>query len=176
LALAVALDKEEQTPGQIHSDFATGLIYSDEGKVADPTTQAIVGTYNASGLVAPDSSLNRVFILRQTTGQAGTNHYTVQSFDEKAYGALSFITLNNLVGSPTQLVRWGPSGLAILTMNQGSGSPGMLYLVQDATFVSSTQVSLPLSKSQELVQRRWKRISQADIARMLQARRASGLR
>jgi len=61
-------------------------------------------------------------------------------------------------------------------MNQGSGSPGMLYLVQDATFVSSTQVSLPLSKSQELVQRRWKRISQADIARMLQARRASGLR
>src|SRR5215472_11518646 len=68
LALAVALDKEEQTPGQIHSDFATGLIYSDEGKVADPTTQAIVGTYNASGLVAPDSSLNRVFILGQTTG------------------------------------------------------------------------------------------------------------
>lgn len=45
------------TPGAIHSDFGTGLIYSDSGKVANPTTQAVVGNYNASGLVAPDSTL-----------------------------------------------------------------------------------------------------------------------
>ena len=36
------------------------------------------------GLAAPDSSLNRVFILGQTSAQAGTNNYTIQSFDEKA--------------------------------------------------------------------------------------------
>jgi len=63
--------------GQIHSDFGTGLIYSDDGEVADPNTQAIVGAYNASGLAAPDSSLNRVFILGQTSAQAGTNNYTI---------------------------------------------------------------------------------------------------
>jgi hypothetical protein len=161
--------------GELHSDFGTGLIYSDDGNVADPTSQAIVGGYNASGLVAPDSSLNRVFILGQTAAQAGTNNFTIASFDEKAHTLVSSITLQNLLGSPIQLVRWGTSGLAVLTMNQGgSGSQGMLYLVQDATFVSSAQtVAFSLSKRQELVQRRWKRISKADIVKMVQTRRAA---
>ena len=147
--------------GELHSDLGTGLIYSDDGNVADPSTQAIVGTYNASGLVAPDSSLDRVFILGQTAAQGGTNNFTVESFDEKAYTLVSSITLDNLLGSPIELIRWGNSGLAILTMNQGgSGSQGMLYLVQDTTFVSDAQkAASSLSMPQELVKRRWKRIS-----------------
>jgi hypothetical protein len=161
--------------GQIHSDFGTGLIYSDDGAVADPNTQAIVGTYNASGLAAPDSSLNRVFILGQTSAQAGTNNYTIQSFDEKAYTLVSSITVSNLVGTPIELVRWGATGLAVLTMNLGgNGSPGMLYLIQDMTFVSAAQAATSLSfQSRELVRRRWKRISKADIVKMVQARRAA---
>jgi hypothetical protein len=63
--------------GQIHSDFGNGLIYSDSGNVANPLTQAVVGNYKASGLVAPDSTLNRVFILGQTAAQANTNNYTI---------------------------------------------------------------------------------------------------
>ena len=77
----------------MHSDFGTGLIYSDDGNVADPSKLAIVGTYNASGLVAPDSSLNSVFILGQTESQVNTNNYTIDSFDETAYTATSSITL-----------------------------------------------------------------------------------
>ena len=162
---------------EIHSDFGTGLIYSDDGNVADPTTQAIVGTYNASGLVAPDSSLNRVFILGQTAAQANTNNFTIESFDEKAYTPVSSITLANLLGSPIELVRCGTSGLAVLTLSQpNSGLPGMLYLVQDATFVSSApKAAFQLSKSQELVQRRWERISKADIVKMVQAKKAAKL-
>ncbi len=161
--------------GQIHSDFGTGLIYSDDGEVADPNTQAIVGTYNASGLAAPDSSLNRVFILGQTSAQAGTNNYTIQSFDEKAYTLVSSITVSNLVGTPIELVRWGATGLAVSTMNLGgNGSPGMLYLIQDMTFVSAAQAATSLSfQSRELVRRRWKRISKADIVKMVQARGAA---
>lgn len=159
--------------GEIHSDFGTGLIYSDNGNVANPDTEAIVGTYSASGLVAPDSSLNRVFILGQTAAQAGTSNFTIDSFDEKAFTVVSSITLENLLGSPIQLVRWGTSGLAVLTMNQGSGTQGMLYLIQDATFVSSAQKAVsPSSKPQELVQRRWKPISRMDIVKMVQARMA----
>jgi len=157
--------------GEIHSDFGTGLIYSDDGNVADPKTQAIVGSYNASGLVAPDSSLNRVFILGQTQAQAGTNNFTIVSFDEKAYSFISSITIQNLLGSPIQLLRWGNSGLAVLTINEGSGSAGMLYLVQDATFVSNAQTAVSqFSKPQESVQRRWKRFSKADIFKMVRAR------
>ena len=163
--------------GEIHSDFGTGLIYSDDGNVADPNTRAIVGTYNASGVVAPDSSLNRVFILGQTAAQANTSNFTIESFNEKYYTLVSSITLNNLLGSPIELVRWRNSGLAVLTMNQsGYGSAGMLYLVQDTTFVSNAQTAASLlSKPQELVQRRWKRISKADIVKMVQARRAAKL-
>jgi len=163
--------------GEIHSDFGTGLIYSDCGNVADPTTLATVGTYNASGLVAPDSSLDRVFILGQTAAQANTNNFTIKSFDEKAYTPVSSITLANLLGTPLQFVRWGTSGLAVLTLAvPEAGVPGMLYLIQDATFVSSApEAAFQPSNTHELVQQRWKRISKADIAKMVQARRGAEL-
>jgi hypothetical protein len=159
--------------GEIHSDFITGLIYSDDGNVADPKTQAIVGSYGASGLAAADSSLNRVFILGQTAAQAGSNNFTIESFDEKAYTVVSSITLNNLLGSPSEFVRWGASGLAVLTINEGDGSPGLLYLIQDTSFVSDSQsVAARSSKPQELVQRRWKHVSKMDLVKMVKARRA----
>lgn len=168
LAAAPSLFNE----GEIHSDFGTGLIYSDDGSVADPSTQTIVGAYNASGLLAPDSSLDRVFILGQTEAQANSANFTIESFDQKAFTLVSSITLENLVGTPIQLVRWGSSGLAVLTVNQGNGSPGMLYLIQDATFVSNVQApSSRLAKPQELVEWRWKAMSKADIFKMLRAKR-----
>jgi hypothetical protein len=68
-------------------------------------------------------------------------------------------------------VRWGTSGLAVLTLNQGNGSPGMLYLIQDTSFVSNARTIISnLSKPQELVRLRWNRISTVDIVKMLQAR------
>jgi hypothetical protein len=159
--------------GELHSDFGTGLIYSDDGNVADPRTQALVGTYNASGLLAPDSSLNRVFILGQTAAQANTNNFTIESFDQTAYTPVSSITVDNLLGSPFELIRCGPSCLAILTVNPVeiisgyTGSLGMLYLIQDTSFVNSARSATShLSVPQESVQRRWKRISKADILRM----------
>lgn len=170
-AALVATGTAPFTSGQIHSDFGTGLIYSDDGNVADPTTQAIVGAYNASGLVAPDSSLNRVFILGQTATQGGTNDYTIESFDEKAFTSISSITVNNFLGSRIELIRWGSSGLAVLTIDQGgSGSQGMLYVIQDSNFVSTAVPAA--SRPRELVKRRWKFISKADLVKMVQARRA----
>jgi hypothetical protein len=160
--------------GEIHSDFGTGLIYSDDGNVANPTTQTIVGTYNASGLVVPDSSLNRVFILGQTAAQANTSNFTIESFDQKAYTVVSSITLEKLQGTPLQIERWGTSGLALLTLAGDASTPGMLYLIQDQTFVSNAQPAVShLSMPQELAKLRWKRISKADVRKMLQARRTA---
>jgi len=161
------------TPGELHSDYGTGLIYSDNGKVADPATGALVGSFNASGLAVPDSSLDRVFILGQTAAQANTNNYTIQSFDEKGFTPVSSITLSNLSGSPIEMVRWGASGLAILTMPSAPGLSegfGMLYLVNDSKFVSNlSAASFAHPEKHELVQQRWKRISK----RALLAHRAS---
>lgn len=161
--------------GEIHEDFGTGLIYSDDGNVADPLTQAVVGTYNASGLVAPDSSLDCVFILGQTQAQANTSNFTVQSFDEKAYTPISSITLDYLHGTPTELIRWGASGLAVLTYDPTFTTPGMIYLISDTTFVSNAQAAAsPAAMPFEPVQRRWKPISRLDLARML--RKMAGAR
>lgn len=84
---------------------------------------------------------------------------------------MSSITVSNLVGTPIELVPWGATGLAVLTMNLGgNGSPGMLYLIQDI-IVSATQAATSLSfQSRELVRRHWKRISKADIVKMVQAK------
>jgi hypothetical protein len=159
--------------GEIHSDFGTGLVYSDDGNVADPMTGATVGSYSASGLVAPDSSLNRVFILGQTAAQANTNTFTIDSFNEKAFTPVSSITLGNLAGSPIEMARWGTSGLAVLTSGGVpgvlEGGSGMLYILQDTSFVSNFQPVPTVRKSErELVQQRWKRLSKREILKAMQ--------
>lgn len=159
------------TGGYIHSDFGTGLIYSDDGTVADPNTGTVVGKYQASGLVAPDSSLNRVFILGQTQAQANSSNFTIESFDEKGFTAVGSITLSNISGSPIQLVRWGTSGLAVLTSG-GFGDVyenglGMLYLIEDPNFVSNLP---PATAAQAVtkspVQQRWKRLPKRELLKM----------
>lgn len=156
----------------LHSDFGTGLVYSDDGNVANPATGATVGSYGASGLVAPDSTLNSVFILGQTSAQANTNNFTVESFNQSTFALRSSITLNDLAGSPLALVRWGASGLALLTLNLGEyfagGSGGTLYILQDSGFVShSSSSNLAKSVPKELVQQRWKRLSRRDIRKLV---------
>jgi hypothetical protein len=165
---------------EIHSDFGNGLIYSDSGQVVNPSTTMLVGTYAASGMVAPDSSLNRVFILGQTSAQANSNSFTIQSFDQSTFGLVSSISLENLVGSPIQMVRWGMSGLAVLTSGGVSdileNSLGMLYLIQDPTFVSNAKSSpaSPQVLQPELVQQRWKRLSKREILNAVHRRLGSG--
>jgi hypothetical protein len=158
---------------EIHSDFGTGLVYSDDGMVADPSTGVSAGSYGASGLVEPDSSLNRVFILGQTGAQANSNNYTIQSFDEKAFTLVSSITLSDLDGFPIQLVRWGSSGLAIQT--SGGFDPGVvvssygtLYVVQDAGFISNAErITASGATTPELVRRRWKAMSKREIVQKI---------
>jgi hypothetical protein len=158
---------------EIHSDFGTGLVYSDDGMVADPSTGVSAGSYGASGLVEPDSSLNRVFILGQTAAQANSNNYTIQSFDEKAFTLVSSITLSDLDGFPIQLVRWGSSGLAIQT--SGGFDPGVvvssygtLYVVQDAGFISNAErITASGATTPELVRRRWKAMSKREIVQKI---------
>ena len=119
----------------MHFDAGTGLVYTDGGQAIQPATGAIAGTYSASGIAVPDSTLNRVFILGQTSAQAHTSNYTIQSFDQSKFTSVSYITIQNVIGTPTGLVRWGSNGLAFTTRVGspwsfiGSG-PGQLYVIQ----------------------------------------------
>jgi hypothetical protein len=129
----------------IHYDGGTGLVYTDGGQAIQPSNGIVVGSYGASGIAVPDSTLNSVFILGQTAAQAGTSNYTIESFDQTNFTAADSITIDNVVGAPTALIRWGSSGLAFTTLVgmpvdfTGTG-PGQLYVVS-GDFVESSSRS-----------------------------------
>lgn len=145
----------------IHFDAGTGLVYTDGGQVAQPSNGTIVGSYAASGIAVPDSTLSRVFILGQTAGQVGTSNYTIQAFNQANFTLIGSIAIQNVVGTPTALIRWGSNGLAFATRigapsDFRNGGPGQLYVV-DGSFVNS---SAPASQSfiipqLQRVQRTW---------------------
>jgi len=139
----------------IDFDAGTGYIYSDDGQVINPANGSLVGTYNASGLLVPDSSLNRVFILGQLAGQSGTDNYTLQSFNETTFASVSSITVSSLVGTPVAIIRWGANGLALVTNNKNAsttgGPAGMLYIISDTSFVSANSTPSILDKPSECV-------------------------
>ena len=118
----------------IHYDAGTGLVYTDGGQAIQPSDGSIVGTYSASGIAVSDSVLDQVFILGQTAAQVGTPNFTIESFDQTKFTGLSSITIDNVVGTPTALIRWGSNGLAFTTRVGlptdffGTG-PGQLYVI-----------------------------------------------
>jgi hypothetical protein len=106
----------------IHFSPATGLVYADDGHVADPATGTVVGSYavgtpSATTLMVPDSGLGKAFFLTQTQNVASTT-VTLQSFDLVNFTLLNSMTIPNLKGTVQNLVRWGQNGLAFNT-NQG---------------------------------------------------------
>ncbi|MGO9604714.1 MAG: hypothetical protein ACLQAT_15230 [Candidatus Binataceae bacterium] len=104
---------------RIHLDSGTGLIYADGGQVLNPSTGNPAGKYSASsGLMVPDSSLNRAFFI----SQSGTTA-TIQAFDLEKFNLIGSITIPNISGTPIRLIRWGNNGLAFNTYQ------GPVYLI-----------------------------------------------
>lgn len=116
---------------KIHYDRGSNLVYSEDGHVVDPVTGHPVGTFAAQGLVAPDSSINRVFFLGQTQAQFGSANFTIVSFDLSHFTPVGYITIQGVQGNPIQLLRYGSNGLAFNT------TAGMVYLVNGG-FIAPT--------------------------------------
>ncbi len=145
----------------IHYDAGTDLIYSDGGQVLNPTNGSIVGSFNASGITVPDSTLGRVFILGQLQSQAGTTNYTIQAFDQQNFSLIDSMTIPNVVGQPTALVRWGTDGLAF-TSRLGAPydfhniGPGQLYVLSGSLVNPAGRAAIaPEAFSGERVNRTW---------------------
>jgi hypothetical protein len=146
---------------RIHYDAGAGLVYTDAGQAVQPTSGTVVGSYGASGIAVPDSNLGEVFILGQTAAQVSTSSYTIESFDQAKYTALSSITIDNVVGTPTAFIRWGTNGLAFTTRVgmpwdfNGTGA-GQLYVIS-GSFVKSAKSSNESERIEPLlpVHRTW---------------------
>jgi hypothetical protein len=145
----------------IHYDVGTGLVYTDGGQAIQPSNGTVVGSYGASGIAVPDSTLETVFILGQTAAQVGTSNYTIESFGQTNFTATDSITIDNVVGAPTALIRWGTNGLAFTTLLgmpadfTGTG-PGQLYVVSGDFVAPATRSPRFLKTSPLLpVRRTW---------------------
>jgi hypothetical protein len=138
-----------QPKSYLHFDPGTGTIYNDDAQAINPANGNVIGTFNPSnlslsnsvtGFVVPDSSLNRIFLLSQTTAQAALgDSFTIQSFNETTFAPVNSITISNIEGTPQAFIRWGNSGLALVTYirNTASYPSGMLYIINNPSFVNA---------------------------------------
>jgi len=97
---------------RLHFDTGTKLVYSDTGHAVDPIAGTPVGTFNTSGLMVPDSTLNKAFFLISTFGSPTV---TINSFNLTTFTQIDSIIINNVTGNPQRLIRWGQNGLAFNT-------------------------------------------------------------
>jgi hypothetical protein len=104
---------------RIHLDAGTGLVYADDGRVVDPASGMVAGSFNhqlaayygSSTSMVPDSSLGSAFFAGQTSYGAWA---TLRSFDLTRFVATGSMTLPYVRGPTSRLVRWGPDGVAFI--------------------------------------------------------------
>jgi hypothetical protein len=83
--------------------------------------------------MAPDSTLNTVFILSKYVWQGNAN-YTIDVFDMSHYlpvAQIPFSTVQNGLGRLGRFIRWGSNGLAL------NDTQGNVYLIS-GSFVGVT--------------------------------------
>jgi hypothetical protein len=114
----------------IHYDSGTNLIYGDDGSIANPATGQQVASFNASGLMIPDSTLNTAFFLGQTVEQVGTENLSIESFNLTTFAPIAEIVVPNVQGNPLHFVRWGANGLAF------NDDAGFVYILANPFVVS----------------------------------------
>jgi hypothetical protein len=121
-------------------DSTTGYLYTNSGQVLDPARiTTIIGSFPLNALqgglignilVVPDGKLNIAYFLGQTRSGNGTGTYVIEAFDLTHFTLIGTISIPNVSGIPSKMIRWGTNGLAFLT---DTG----VYLVSGG-FVTST--------------------------------------
>jgi uncharacterized repeat protein (TIGR01451 family) len=89
-----------------------GWLYRENGDVVDPDRLQLVGRFPTNGLLRPDSALNRVFLLGRD-GPAGT--WRLSAYDQGTFAWLAATNLSQVTGTPSSLIRCGPTTLAFRT-------------------------------------------------------------
>jgi hypothetical protein len=127
----------------IHYDKTTGYVYGDDGNVIDPASGTLVGSFPSSGPMVPDGNLNMAFFVSQMPNDVGSSTYTLESFDLQHFTLIRALTLQNINGIPTHLIRWGSNGLAFVANSNASNTnppdaaSGAVYIIS-GSFIDGT--------------------------------------
>lgn len=125
----------------IHYDSITNRIYGDDGTVVNPSNGQVVGAFQASGVMVPDSSTNAAYFLGQTTSQFGTTNETIEAFDLTTFLPVAEIVIPNVQGNPLHLIRWGSNGLAF------NDDAGYVYIINNSSLVALSSNRAGAAKS-----------------------------
>jgi hypothetical protein len=89
-----------------------GNIYASTGRVIDPETATIVGTFTGvnSQAFVPDSTVNRVYFV---TGSGSST--TLRAFEQNTFLPIGSLSIPGVTGTPVGLIRSGSSGLTLRT-------------------------------------------------------------
>ncbi len=102
-------------------EYAGGQLFTTGGFVFRDQPYDLVWEFPGTEtgvLVEPDSAANRVFYLVKTNG------WKIRTFDIETRRPLGEISVPNVAGTPSDLIRWGTNGLAFRT------SSNQLFLVR----------------------------------------------
>ncbi len=118
-------------------DSTTAFVYTDTGEIVDPASGRPVGNY-ADGWAQPFSSLSTIDPVQKRAFVLGPSQnsgdYEIRVYDQNQFTLLGSLLLTNVVGGPRAFLRWGQSGLALLTLGSAPNT-GELYII-DGAFVS----------------------------------------
>jgi len=116
--------------------YLDGVIYCTSGRVANPTTKTVLGTFQGGGqAMAIDKQNNRAFFM---------NGNVLSAFDLSSFVKIGSITLPTFDGNPASLTRWGENGLAFRVTNSFAPQNNQIYLVQTALVSDAVPVSSAL--------------------------------
>ena len=118
--------------------FDNGLIFSSTGQVISASSGNLLGTFSgaSSNAFVADSTVGRAYYL--TTGQFGSpGPLTLRAYDINTFVPVGTLTIPNIVGTPTTLIRWGNNGLAFRT------TANEFYLIQTSLIPSADPIPSP---------------------------------
>ncbi|MBE0543736.1 MAG: DUF11 domain-containing protein [Verrucomicrobia bacterium] len=120
-------------------EFAGDHFYTTGGKRAEATSRVILGSYAGLGagtLVEPDLANGRIYFLTRVA-----NIWQVRSYEPATLAFLGSAMVTNVLGNPTNLVRWGADGLAFCTTSN------QLFLLRSPLAPAGPTADLNLTQS-----------------------------
>jgi len=135
-------------------DYAAGLIYGNDGKVFNPSTGLLVGSFDLNNCcggflaVLPDSTINRFFAVGVTPfySSLGITSYNLTQFTPVAVTDLS--SLANY--TPGSFIPWGSNGLAFLLQTCCYTSYQTVLVKSPAMLLTSSTTKNPKPAAQSL--------------------------
>ncbi|MCM3873911.1 MAG: hypothetical protein ND895_24750 [Pyrinomonadaceae bacterium] len=124
------------TPGVVQTfgnnlDFSGGRVYFSAGRVIEPESATLVGTFQNIGfgnLIEADSSVGRVFFIDGASlpDDAIGSTVGIRAFDPNTFLPLGSVMVSGVNGRVRSFIRWGTNGLAFCT------SGGQVFLIQSS--------------------------------------------